>query len=156
MEYGCFSTKLGKLCGLVDGGKVFYLDTLDVPEYRKHPQGSVIRLLEKELTEYLDGKKQIFSFKPVVQGPYSRRRVLEEVTRIPCGKTITYKELAVSAGIRSPRLVGRILSENNILIIIPCHRVVSVKGLGGYKLGVDVKKMLLDIERSMCGDGNGR
>jgi methylated-DNA-[protein]-cysteine S-methyltransferase len=70
---------------------------------------------------------------------------------IPCGATATYKEVAMRVGVSSPRLVGRILSSNDILIVVPCHRVVSVRGLGGYKLGVDVKKKLLSIEREMCG-----
>ncbi|MCC6003284.1 MAG: methylated-DNA--[protein]-cysteine S-methyltransferase [Thermofilum sp.] len=151
MEYGCFSTIIGTLCALVDSYRVYYLDALDLASYRKYEGGAFVRRLEAEVEDYLDGERCSFSFQPVIRGSGLRRSVLEEVMLIPCGATATYKEVAMRVGASSPRLVGRILSSNDILIVVPCHRVVSVRGLGGYKLGVDVKKKLLSIEREMCG-----
>ena len=155
MEYGCFSTRIGELCALVSERGVHYLDASDRIEYRRYEWGPLVEALRGEISQYLEGKKNTFSFRPIISGPALRRKVLEEVTFIPCGKTLTYGELAMKTGLRSPRLVGKILSENDILLIIPCHRVVSVKGLGGYKLGVDVKKTLLDLEKKMCEDKYG-
>ena len=38
--------------------------------------------------------------------------------------------------------------NNPILIIVPCHRVINGNGqLGGYALGLDIKKKLLELEK---------
>jgi methylated-DNA-[protein]-cysteine S-methyltransferase len=36
---------------------------------------------------------------------------------------------------------------NPLSIIIPCHRVVAVNGLGGFAGGLEVKKALLALEQ---------
>ncbi len=76
------------------------------------------------------------------------QKVLEVVSKIPKGKTLTYKEVAVLAG--SPkafRAVGNILNKN-FDPGIPCHRVVRSDGnTGGYNRGAEKKKMLLENEK---------
>jgi methylated-DNA-[protein]-cysteine S-methyltransferase len=71
------------------------------------------------------------------------------VQLVPIGFVITYSDIAKILRI-NPRIVGKILSENRQPIVIPCHRVVSSKGLGGYTLlnkkAVDFKKKLLKLE----------
>ncbi|MBQ7578083.1 MAG: methylated-DNA--[Synergistaceae bacterium] len=50
----------------------------------------------------------------------------------------------------SPRAVGRALSQNHILIVIPCHRVIGANNnLTGYNAGVERKKKLLAIEEQI-------
>ena len=69
--------------------------------------------------------------------------------QIPYGETITYKELAEKVG--SPnafRAVGTTCGKNPLPIIIPCHRITSTNGLGGFTGGLDIKKFLLNIERN--------
>jgi methylated-DNA-[protein]-cysteine S-methyltransferase len=47
------------------------------------------------------------------------------------------------------RAVGNALARNPIPIIIPCHRVVRSDGaLGGFALGLNWKRKLLDLETS--------
>ena len=71
------------------------------------------------------------------------KKIFEIVKKIPCGKVITYNELAKKLK-TSPRAVGRMLNRNEHPIIIPCHRVVMSDGrIGGYKLGTEKKKELL-------------
>ncbi|MCW0216229.1 MAG: MGMT family protein [Pseudonocardia sp.] len=53
-------------------------------------------------------------------------RVREVVAAIPPGETSTYGEVAARAGIRSPRLVGRILAEDGH--DLPWHRVLRADG----------------------------
>jgi O-6-methylguanine DNA methyltransferase len=43
--------------------------------------------------------------------------------------------------------VGQALKANPFPLIIPCHRVVGSKGLGGYSSGPDLKRRLLEIEK---------
>ncbi len=61
--------------------------------------------------------------------------VWKEITKIPVGKTITYKQLAKKIGFPNAyRAVGNACSKNPFLLVIPCHRVVTNNGkVGGYK-----------------------
>lgn len=81
--------------------------------------------------------------------PDFEKKVLSIVSRIPFGRTLTYIEVARLAGRpKAARAVGRVLGKNPFPIIIPCHRVVAKNGLGGFNLGRDVKKKLLEMEKS--------
>ncbi|MFA9462269.1 methylated-DNA--[protein]-cysteine S-methyltransferase [Thiohalorhabdus sp. Cl-TMA] len=61
-------------------------------------------------------------------------RVWWAMRRIPPGSTVTYGELARWLG-SSPRAVGNAAGANPWPLIVPCHRVVSRNGLGGYMRG---------------------
>jgi methylated-DNA-[protein]-cysteine S-methyltransferase len=67
--------------------------------------------------------------------------------RIPPGATRSYADIAREVG-GSPRAVGGANSHNPIPIIIPCHRVVAVGGIGGYSggEGLPTKLYLLELE----------
>lgn len=72
-------------------------------------------------------------------------RVRNIVSKIPLGKTLTYKEVAKLAGNeRAARAVANIMAANYDLEV-PCHRVIRTDGkLGGYNRGgVAVKRQLL-------------
>jgi len=81
------------------------------------------------------------------------RRVLRETTRVPYGRTRTYKEVAEAAGRPdSYRQVMAILDKNPLPILIPCHRVVPNKaGTGGWVGGAAKKKWLLKMEAESAG-----
>ncbi|MBU6431429.1 MAG: MGMT family protein [Patescibacteria group bacterium] len=84
-------------------------------------------------------KQKVLSFK---------ERVLDVVTNIPKGKTLTYKQVAEKSG--SPyafRAVGNIL-KNNYNKNIPCHRVILSNGTAGkFNRGASLKLDLLRKER---------
>ena len=67
--------------------------------------------------------------------------------KIPEGKTLTYKEVALLAGSpRAYRAVGNILNQNYDPQI-PCHRVIRSDGkFGGYNRGAELKKEKLQRE----------
>lgn len=100
-----------------------------------------------------DGNKHI-EVKLLIQGTPYRRRVWAELCRIPFGETRSYAALALALG-SSPRAVGNACRDNPYAPIIPCHRVVSSSGLGGY-CGVtegalmDIKIKLLRFEADHC------
>lgn len=76
-------------------------------------------------------------------------RVLEIVSKIPKGQTLTYGQVAAQAGSpKAARVVGLIMSKNwdsNI----PCHRVVRADGAaGGYNRGRENKIKLLQAEKA--------
>lgn len=59
--------------------------------------------------------------------------VLRAVARIPFGATRTYGEIAAAIGSpRAARAVGGALGRNPIALLLPCHRVLSATGIGGY------------------------
>ncbi len=77
------------------------------------------------------------------------RRVWRAMRDIPFGETATYAEIACAAG--SPlafRACGQACGANRIVIFIPCHRVVSASGLGGFGYGLEWKKTFLAMEKS--------
>ena len=79
-----------------------------------------------------------------------KEKVLKMVSKIPKGKTITYKEAARRAGSnRAWRAVGNILNKNYDPKI-PCHRVIRSDGKpGGYNRGSKNKIRLLKKENPL-------
>lgn len=82
-----------------------------------------------------------------LNGTTFQKKVWLEISKIPKGKTITYKELAQKIGKpRAIRAVGNAVGANPKPIIIPCHRVLPSDGsIGGYsgRGGVKAKRALL-------------
>ncbi len=103
---------------------------------------------KKQILEYLDKKRKIFTCPFVIEGTEFQKLVLKEVTKIPFGKVLTYKELAQRIGRpESVRAVANANRTNKIPILIPCHRVIGSNGnLTGYSSGIMIKKYLLEIE----------
>jgi O-6-methylguanine DNA methyltransferase len=79
-----------------------------------------------------------------------RDKVFEVVKKIPKGKTLTYKQVAIKAGSpRAYRAVGNILSKNYDPKI-QCHRVVRSDGkIGGYNRGAEKKTEMLKREKAI-------
>jgi len=70
--------------------------------------------------------------------------VYAAMREIPPGTVQTYGELAARSGYPgAARAVGTACGRNELVIVIPCHRVVAGKGIGGYSYGVEVKAKLL-------------
>ncbi|GHU08321.1 methylated-DNA--protein-cysteine methyltransferase [Alphaproteobacteria bacterium] len=102
---------------------------------------------QKEVHEYLAGKRKVFDAKPEPVGTEFQKAVWAEMSKIPYGQTRTYTEIAVAIGRpKAVRAVGTACGKNPFPIIIPCHRVVAKNGLGGYLYGLEMKKQLLDLE----------
>ena len=104
------------------------------------------------IKEYLQGKRRDFEVKISPSAlewatPF-QRDVWKATSRIPYGETRTYGEIAVEIGRpRSARAVGNALGKNPLPIIVPCHRVVSSSGLGGFSGGgTEIKRFLLGVE----------
>lgn len=99
---------------------------------------------------YLDGDNPVTDIPWDIYGTAFMFDVWEITSRIPYGETRTYGEVALMAdNPRAARAVGQALHRNQLLIIIPCHRVVSSKGLGGFGSGTDIKRYLLNIEGAL-------
>jgi len=108
----------------------------------------VLHTAISQLNEYFAGVRKSFDLPLKFSGTEFQKQVWHELSKIPYGETVSYKELAERVGnIKACRAVGMANNKNPIPIIIPCHRVIGANGkLTGYAGGLNVKKFLLDLE----------
>ncbi len=103
-----------------------------------------------ELTEYLKGTRDQFTFPILFKGTPFQEAVWQALCDIPYGQTKSYSDIAQY--IQKPaavRAVGAAIGANPILITVPCHRVIGKNGaLTGYRGGIVMKTKLLELEKS--------
>jgi methylated-DNA-[protein]-cysteine S-methyltransferase len=107
---------------------------------------------EHELNSYWQHPDKPINIKLLKQGSIYRSQVWTALCQIPFGETMTYSALAKIIG-SSARAVGNACRDNPYALFIPCHRVVSVSGIGGYCGQTDgdllaIKYKLLEFEAS--------
>jgi len=113
----------------------------------KNPGG-----LSAALTRYFKGDlAAIDKLMTDTGGTDFQRKVWRELRRIPCGKTISYAELARRIGKPAAiRAAGLANGANPVSIVIPCHRVIGSDGsLTGYGGGLHRKEWLLSHENAL-------
>ncbi|MFZ0930499.1 MAG: methylated-DNA--[protein]-cysteine S-methyltransferase [Syntrophobacteraceae bacterium] len=78
------------------------------------------------------------------------RNVWTAIETIAFGESQSYSQIAAKVNSTgASRAVGRACGRNPVPILIPCHRVIGSGGkLGGYSGGLDIKRALLDLEKS--------
>jgi len=108
------------------------------------------REVAHQLKAYFRNPAYRFELPMAVRGTPFQRRVWSALKAIPAGERRTYGALARKLG-SSPRAVGGACRTNPIPIIIPCHRVVSATGPGGYAghtggRNLEIKQWLLSHE----------
>jgi methylated-DNA-[protein]-cysteine S-methyltransferase len=144
-------TPFGRLSLDARGNELFKVEWLIdyLPEQPAH--GSFLKNVVHQLQQYWVNPDIKFSIKKVNQGTVFMNRVWQALEQIPTGETRTYGELAKSLN-TSPRAIGNACRNNPYPLFVPCHRVVSATGLGGYDGQVrgeklDIKKRLLAHEQ---------
>jgi len=102
----------------------------------------------RPITQYLSGKEVDLSTFTCGSDPPGEQygRIYREVQRIPYGDTTTYSGIAARAGTHA-RVVGQALARNLHPLIIPCHRVISLSGIGGFTPDPSIKAELLAMEK---------
>lgn len=81
--------------------------------------------------------------------PLRSRAILGTLSKVPPGRTCTYADVALWAGIpKGYQAVGQAMARNPFVLLVPCHRVLARDGgLGGYSAGGPVvKRWLLEHE----------
>ncbi len=102
-----------------------------------------------QLSSYFKGSLG-FSLLLDLQGTDFQKRVWKVLARIAPGSVRTYGDIARELN-TSPRAVGNACRSNPTPIIIPCHRVISASGIGGFAgttsgRRLDIKRWLLNHE----------
>ncbi len=118
--------------------------------WREAEIGETTPLLEeaaKQLAAYFAGDLEEFDLPLAPRGDQFQQDVCQAMLKIPYGETRTYGDIAEDLGTWG-QPVGQACGSNTIPIIIPCHRVLSADGLGGYsgEGGVERKIELLKLE----------
>ena len=116
------------------------------------PDDHLNQACEHELNQYWQNADKPINVKLLKQGSVYRNRVWAALCQIPFGETTTYSALAKKIG-SSARAVGNACRDNPYALFIPCHRVVSVSGMGGYCGQTEgdlmaIKYKLLEFEAS--------
>jgi len=104
----------------------------------------------EQLNSYFLSAISLKSIPIALNGTDFQKSVWEELRKIPLGETRTYGEIAKKLK-SSPRAVGNACRKNPIPLVVPCHRVISASGIGGFSgevngRQIDIKRWLLQHE----------
>lgn len=156
-------TRLGPMIAIADEFALYLLEFVDrrglereVERLRQKMESAIvpghthpISSIENELSQYFEGKLIEFKTPIHYMGSAFQQQVWEELKRIPAGETRSYLDIATAIGKPSAcRAVAQANGANQLVIVIPCHRVVNANGdLGGYGGGLIRKKWLINHEK---------
>lgn len=138
------ATPLGRVGIRMNGQIVEALDYLSADASEQQPVDAKTEAVVKQLASYFQNPRSPLTVILAPNGTPFQRRVWAALQTIPMGTVLTYGELARQLG-TAARAIGGACRSNPIPILIPCHRVVSRQGLGGYAGEVDGD--LLNIKR---------
>jgi AraC family transcriptional regulator, regulatory protein of adaptative response / methylated-DNA-[protein]-cysteine methyltransferase len=111
-----------------------------------------------EVVAGLDGARPLEGLPVDVRGTAFQRRVWQALRRIPAGETRSYTAVARQIGApRAVRAVASACARNPVPLAVPCHRVVREDGtLGGYRYGLELKRLLLSRESERLATGRSQ
>ena len=143
-----FEIARGKLLSLSIAEKASPNDTIE--PFNIDSDNQLRESMLQQLKKYFYSATLFRTIPTAPQGTLFQKSVWNELTKIPIGETRTYGEIANKLN-SSARAVGNACRKNPIQIIVPCHRVISANGLGGYAgetsgRQLDIKRWLLNHE----------
>jgi len=123
-------------------------------------------IIEDQIKQYIKGERKKFNLNNYLKwlfnedqlsedsqhGTQFQKKVWQALLTIPYGACCSYSDVAKQIGLPTAvRAVANAIGANPLLMVIPCHRVIRKNGeLGGFSAGLDLKKRLLELERSPC------
>lgn len=129
------------------------IDFLPTGESTQRPANALAQAVCGQLLRYFENSGVQFSLPLDLRGTPHQNKVWQAMLDIPHGQTRSYGEIA--AQLKScAQAVGQACGANPIPVIIPCHRIVARKGLGGFNRHTDdahlsVKRWLLKHEGAL-------
>jgi methylated-DNA-[protein]-cysteine S-methyltransferase len=115
------------------------------------PKTPLAKEAARQLRAWLKDPRFEFGLPLAPAGTHFQRRVWQQISAIPAGRTKSYGEVAAAIG-SGPRAVGNACGANPYPLVVPCHRVVGAnQGLGGFARQrggflLEIKKWLLAHE----------
>ena len=108
--------------------------SIDILPQAKGPELSSemkVKSVSEEFDAYFKDPLHIITIPLKLHGTPFQMRVWEALQQIPSGQVVSYGDVAKLLA-TSARAVGNACRANPCPIVVPCHRVVAAKGLGGY------------------------
>lgn len=129
------------------------LEFLPLDVVAQDPTNKMAEQVCAQLERYLLDADTPFTVPLDLSGTTHQQKVWRALLAIPRGATRRYGELAHELH-SAAQAVGQACGANPIALIVPCHRVVSKIGLGGFMRHangqtLDIKRWLLSHE-SAC------
>ena len=118
---------------------------------RKYKSSKFLIYVSKQIKLYTLGKLKKINVSYSLSGSDLQIKIWKELSKIKFGNTVSYGYIAKKLK-TSPRYVGNVCGQNNLLLIIPCHRVIRSDGtMGGFSAlgGIQLKKKLLNFEKNV-------
>jgi methylated-DNA-[protein]-cysteine S-methyltransferase len=114
------------------------------------PLNTLAERVCRQIERYLEDPAYEFDLPFEYSGTAFQCEVWRQISAIPPGRTLTYNEVARALK-TAPRPVGGACGANRLPIVIPCHRVLSANGIGGFMRGrgadaLAIKRWLLRHE----------
>lgn len=148
-----YESAAGKIGIAEKDGKItnVYITGDEFPKDMEVYETPVLKEAGRQLKSYFAGELTEFSLPIAPKGTDFMKKVWNALCEIPYGRTATYGEIAEKIGSpKAARAVGLANNRNPIPIFIPCHRVIGARGsLTGYRGGLEMKKKLLELEKSI-------
>jgi methylated-DNA-[protein]-cysteine S-methyltransferase len=104
----------------------------------------VLSEARRQMLAYLEDSAWQFNLPMRTMGTPYQQRVWASLRNIPASRVKTYGQLAAELS-SGPRAIAMACRSNEFPLIVPCHRVVAMRGLGGYAGHSDGH--MLDIKR---------
>ena len=147
-----YKSKIGNILIESDGENIIKCEFVDY--FVEHGTDEIIEKSKKYLDDYSSGTiTGQFDDILIDKSDYATK-ILKLVCEIPYGTTATYTDIKekyeeIYSVKTSARAVGRAVGSNDLMILVPCHRVIGKNNtLTGYKFGIEKKKYLLDLEQN--------
>jgi len=116
---------------------------------------TIVKIVNEQVMEYFEGIRTTFDLPIISKGTLFQQKVWNKLQEIPYGQTTSYGKLANDLGdLKASRAVATANARNQVMIIIPCHRVISQTGnLAGYVGGIERKRWLISHEQDNSKNG---
>src|SRR5579862_391649 len=165
ISFVCVKTVLGHMAiGATDRGICFLqfgdsAQALKTQLAREYPNAGIIDTITPKppfdawvsaIDRYLKGEQPHLDLPLDIRATAFQLRVWKYLQSIPYGDLQSYGEVAEALGDRgAARAVAQACGKNRVALAIPCHRIIRGDGnLGGYRWGLERKRVLIDLERA--------
>ena len=141
------NTRMGWISAFENEGKIF---RIKFGKLKKQKKSKILQNFKKNVLRFFDKKTPNIKIPHKINGNQIQKKIWSELKKIKIGQTKSYGGIAKKYKL-SPRHVGKICSQNKLMLLVPCHRVIRTDGnLGGFTSvgGIKLKKKLLEFEKN--------
>jgi len=138
-------TPVGRLEVVLDNNKIKSIN-LNSDKPLSAASSDLGKKVTEQINAYFKRSNFVFDLPLNVEGTEHQQKVWDALKEIPAGQVLTYGDLAKKIG-SSARAIGNACRNNPIPIVVPCHRIVAAKDIGGFSGARE--GALLDIKREL-------